>query len=99
MQVKLIERHVRIYKRLDTSLFHVMQSLLLNIYNILYTVYQNDMCDNTISFKKTCNIMFNCFVHDHEISIHRAHIAGNNEKTVDEGLLVMDHSRRTYANL
>ena len=57
------------------------------------------MCDNKFVLRRLVTFIFNCFVHDHEISIHRANIAGNNEKAVDEGLLVMEHSRRTYANL
>ena len=42
--------------------------------------------------------MLHCFVYEHGMCIHREEVAGSNEKTVDEGLLVMEYSRCTYVN-
>ena len=37
--------------------------------------------------------MFCCFVDEHDLCICRAQVTETNEQAVDEGLLVMEHSR------
>ena len=37
--------------------------------------------------------MFCCFVDEHDLCICRAQVAETNKQAVDEGLLVMEHSR------
>lgn len=37
--------------------------------------------------------MFCCFIDEHDLCICRAQVTETNEQAVDEGLLVMEHSR------
>ena len=82
----------------------VLYTCDVQCYDVLRTCppYQNYMHDTQYHIIERLAFMFHHFVYEHEICIvcmHRAKVAGSNEKAVDEGLLVMEHSRCMYMSI